>query len=192
MDYLPLSKVNTVVYCERRFYLEWVLGEVHKNHHLVEGHYLHELAYTEKGEVSGVVVWSDRLGLVGVIDRLEWRGSRLYLVEYKLGRAGEEAFPSDAVQLAAQVLCLEESRGLKADGAFVYYHKSHQRRPVELTEALFQEVEKAVGRMRRLLTLPQPPRVEVPRSKCEGCSVRPACQPELYRKGVVGWGSSTS
>jgi CRISPR-associated exonuclease Cas4 len=28
LEYLPLSKVNTVVYCARRFYLEYVLGEV--------------------------------------------------------------------------------------------------------------------------------------------------------------------
>lgn len=37
-------------------------------------------------------------------------------VEYKLGRAKEEAYLSDAVQLAAQALCLRESRGIKARG----------------------------------------------------------------------------
>ncbi len=41
LEYLPLSKVNTVVYCARRFYLEYVLGEVHTNHHLIGGQYLH-------------------------------------------------------------------------------------------------------------------------------------------------------
>lgn len=76
MEYLPLSKVNTVVYCPRRFYLEYVLGEAHANHHLIEGHYLHERAYTEPGEESGLWVWSDRLGLLGVVDRLEWRRGR--------------------------------------------------------------------------------------------------------------------
>lgn len=108
-------------------------------------------------------------------------------VEYKLGRAKEEAYLSDAVQLAAQALCLRESRGIKARRGFVYYHKSHTRREVVFTPELFRAVEAAVVRMRALLQSPRPPRVEVPPSKCEGCSVRGACQPELWRKGVAGW-----
>lgn len=183
MEYLPLSKVNTVVYCERRFYLEYVLGETYANQHVWEGHYLHRRAYEEPGEESGLWVWSDCLGLVGVIDRLEWRGGNPYLVEYKLGRAPKEVYPSDKVQLAAQALCLEESRGLKASRGFVYYHKSHARREVLFTPALFLEVERAVQKMRSLLTEPQPPPVRVKPSRCQGCSIRPACQPELWRKG---------
>ncbi len=187
MEYLPLSKVNTVVYCPRRFYLEYVLGEVHTNHHLIEGHYLHTRAYTEPGEESGLWVWSDRLGLLGVVDRLEWRRGEACPVEYKLGRAKEEAYLSDAVQLAAQALCLRESRGIEAQRGFVYYHKSHTRREVVFTPELFHAVEAAVARMRALLQSPRLPRVDVPPSKCEGCSVRGACQPELWRKGGVGW-----
>ena len=108
-------------------------------------------------------------------------------MEYKLGRAKEEAYLSDAVQLAAQALCLRESRGIKARRGFVYYHKSHTRREVVFTPELFRAVEAAVVRMRALLQSPRPPRVEVPPSKCEGCSVQGACQPELWRKGVAGW-----
>ncbi|WP_038069690.1 CRISPR-associated protein Cas4 [Thermus scotoductus] len=187
MDYLPLSKVNTVVYCERRFYLEVALGEVMENEHLVEGRYFHEQAYTERDEVTGLLVWSDRLGLIGVVDWLEWRSGKAFLVEYKLGQAAEEAFPSDSVQLATQALCLWESRGIRAEAGYVYYRKSHQRRRVDFSPELFQEGEEAVARMRALLALPKPPAVRVPPSKCQGCSVRAACQPELYRKGVVRW-----
>lgn len=183
MEYLPISKVNTLVYCPRRFYLEYVLGEVHANHHLIEGHYLHEAAYTEPDELSGVLVWSDRLGLVGVIDRLEYRKGRPVVVEYKVGKAKEEAHHSDAVQLAAQALALRESRGLLAEEGFVYYHKSHLRRHVAFTPPLFSAVSDAVAEMRRLLASPRPPGVEVPAAKCRGCSVREACQPELWRKG---------
>lgn len=188
MDYLPVSKVNTVVYCRRRFYLEYVLGEVHANHHVVEGHYLHERAYTEPDEVSGLWVWSDRLGLVGVVDRLEWRGGEVCPVEYKLGPAGEEAWISDAVQLTAQALCLQESRGIEASRGFVYYHKTRVRREVVFTPELTAQVEEAVAEMRRLLRKPMPPGVEVPQSKCEGCSVKAACQPELWRRRVMSWG----
>jgi CRISPR-associated exonuclease Cas4 len=187
LEYLPLSKVNTVVYCARRFYLEHVLGEVHTNHHLIGGQYLHERVHTEPGEQSGLWVWSDQLRLVGVVDRLEWRQGGATPVEYKLGRAKAEAYLSDSVQLAAQALCLWESRGIKAERGFVYYHKSHLRREVAFTPELFLAVEKAVSRMRSLLHNPRPPGVEVPPAKCEGCSVREACQPELWRKGVARW-----
>lgn len=77
-------------------------------------------------------------------------------VEYKLGRAKEEAYLSDAVQLAAQALCLRESRGIKARRGFVYYHKSHTRREVVFTPELFRAVEAAVVRMRALLQSPRP------------------------------------
>lgn len=181
MDYLPISKVNTVVYCSRRFYLEYVLGEVHRNHHIIEGSFLHSKAYTEPGERSGVWVWSDRLGLVGIIDRVEYQQSKTVLVEYKVGKAREQANHSDSVQLAAQALCLMESRGEHAEQGYVYYHGSRIRREVELGPELLAQAEEAVTEMRWLLKRPKPPGVSVPRSKCEGCSVQEACQPNLLR-----------
>lgn len=180
--YLPLSKVNTVVFCPRRFYLEYVLGELHVNHHIVEGHHLHTQAYTERGERSGVWVWSDRLGLVGVVDRIEYAGGEPVLVEYKKGRAFPQANDSDAVQLAAQALCLKESRGERARRGAVYYHASRTRREVELTPGLLGRAVEAVAYMRQLLRSPRPPGVAVPPSKCAGCSTREACQPELLRR----------
>lgn len=180
--YLPISKVNTVVFCPRRFYLEYVLGEVHRNHHVIEGHHLHARAYTEGGERSGVWVWSDRLGLVGVVDRIERAGGEPVLVEYKKGRAFLRANHSDAVQLGAQAICLEESRGERVRRGAIYYHASRTRLEVVFTPELLGQVEAAVAQMRRLLHSPRPPGVTVPHSKCAGCSTREACQPELVRR----------
>jgi len=180
--YLPVSKVNTVVFCPRRFYLEYVLGEIHRNHHVIEEHHLHTRAYTERGERSGVWVWSDRLGLVGVVDHIEYAAGKPVLVEYKKGRAFPQANDSDAVQLAAQALCLEESRGERARRGAVYYHASRSRREVELTPELLSRAEAAVAHMRQLLRSLRPPGVAVPPSKCAGCSTREACQPELLRR----------
>lgn len=185
MDYLPLSKINTVVYCPRRFHLEYVLGEAHENVHTIEGHYLHERIYSEPGEESGIWVWSDRLGLVGIIDQLQYRRGVPMIVEYKRGRARAEANLSDAVQLAAQALCLKESREIEAQAGYVYYHASRTRREVSFTPELFAQVEAAVLKMRVLLQSPKPPPVEVPKSKCAGCSVAAACQPELWRRRRV-------
>ena len=67
MDYLPISKINTIVFCPRRYFIEVVLNDQTKNHHLIEGDALHERAAREG---VGLRVWSDRLGLVGVVDQL--------------------------------------------------------------------------------------------------------------------------
>lgn len=181
MDYLPISKVNTVVYCPRRFWLEFVAGEVHSNVHTIEGHYLHAQAYTEPNEQSGLWVWSDSLGLVGIVDRLEYRPNQTLLGEYKRGKAKPQAHDSDAVQLAAYALALLESRQIKADGGFVYYHASRTRRQIELDAALLSQAQEAVKQMRALLYSRRPPPVTVPASKCLGCSVQEACQPKLLR-----------
>lgn len=182
-DYLPISKINTLVYCPRRFYLEFLLLETHQNEHVIEGQYLHERAYTEPGERSRVWVWSDRLRIVGIIDRLEYRAGQPVVVEYKLGRAREEAHESDAVQLAAQAVALAESHGIEAREGYIYYHGSRTRRPVEFTAELSTHVERAVAWMRDLSSMPRPPPVEVRPAKCRGCSVHEACQPELWRHG---------
>ena len=182
-EYLPISMVNTAAYCLRRFYLSYYLGEASENVHLIEGSFLHEAAYSEPDERSGVLVWSDRLGLVGVIDRLEVTDSGgTRVVEYKLGRAADEAFPSDAVQIAAQAVALAESRGTEASEAAVYYHKSHTRREVGLTDELFGELEMVLASMHGLLENPELPVVSVKPAKCKGCSLHEACQPELTRK----------
>jgi len=186
MDYLPISKINTVVFCPRRFYLEYILGEIHKNHHLIEGGNLHSRAYTERGEQSNLWVWSDRLRLVGIVDRLEYQQGQAVLVEYKKGKAFDQANHSDSVQLAAQALCLEESRGLRPVRGAVYYHASRTRREVVFTPDLRAEVEGSVGQMRGLLQAPRPPQVSAPKSKCAGCSVQEACQPELLRERGEG------
>ena len=182
-EYLPISMVNTAAYCLRRFYLSYYLGEASENVHLIEGSFLHESIYSEPDERSGVLVWSDRLELVGVIDRLEATASGgTRIVEYKLGRAAEEAFPSDAVQLAAQAMALAESRGTEANEAAVYYHKSHRRREVSLTEERFIEVERTLEDMQDVLNKRELPSVSVKPAKCRGCSLHDACQPELTRK----------
>ena len=78
-DYLPISMLNQLEYCERRFYLMQVLGEMDINAHVLEGTLRHEQAHTAGAEREGekvihrrVYVWSDELRLCRRSGRGEW------------------------------------------------------------------------------------------------------------------------
>jgi len=46
-DYLPLAYLNAWEYCPRRFYLEYVLGEMEENEHIILGQHLHQIIRAE-------------------------------------------------------------------------------------------------------------------------------------------------
>ena len=92
-EYLPLAFLNAWEYCPRRFYLEYVLGELLDNEHIILGRHLHrhidEVKTRQEGEITihqQQWVWSDRLGVKGIIDAVEERPEGQVPLEYKKGR----------------------------------------------------------------------------------------------------------
>ncbi|WP_247216932.1 hypothetical protein [Synechococcus sp. C9] len=74
-DYLPLAYLNAWEYCPRRFYFEYVLGEMADNEHLILGRHLHrhinESETVQEGDTlihKQQWVWSDRLLISGIIE----------------------------------------------------------------------------------------------------------------------------
>lgn len=176
--YLPISKINTVVFCPRRYYLEHVLGETKSNHHTAEGNALHERA---RREGEGIWVWSDRLGIVGVVDKLDCEAGQPVLTEFKRGWLGDHH--SDQVQLCALALCLEEMKGYEMAHGYIFYHRTRRKQQVAFTPELRSAVVAAVETMREVGGADIPPRVIDNRNKCRGCSVQEVCQPTLKRRG---------
>lgn len=77
-EYLPISMLNQLEYCERRFYLMHIIGEMEVNAHVLEGTFRHEKAHTagresEDGVITRrkVYVWSDELRIAGFADVVE-------------------------------------------------------------------------------------------------------------------------
>lgn len=77
-DYLPISFLNALVYCPRRFYYEYAWGEMLVNEHVLEGRVRHQVADaggTRTGETAltlrRVYVYSDRLRISGLLDVVE-------------------------------------------------------------------------------------------------------------------------
>jgi CRISPR-associated exonuclease Cas4 len=204
-DYLPISMLNQLEYCERRFYLMHFLGEMETNVHVLEGTLRHEQVHQAGMEAEGekiihrrVYVWSDRLRVSGFIDVVEEMAHtashavELIPVEYKKGKMGR--WLNDHIQLCAQAICLEERMNLTVPKGYVFYFGSRRREEVFFTPELRHRTEQAVVRARELLALPSmsnplpspsptagiaerlpPPLTKY--AKCRDCSLEPVCLP---------------
>ena len=71
---------------------------------------------------------SQRWRVHGIVDFVEEQTGVFVPVEYKKGRQGP--WESDAVQLCAAGLCLEEWLGREVPYGEIFYYASHHRRPV--------------------------------------------------------------
>ena len=191
-DWLPLSMLNQVAYCERRFYLMFVLGEMEYNAHVVEGQLrnanTHQAGRENQGEREvhrQVYVWSEALGLAGFADIVEEQAGRLYPVEYKKGVMGK--WISDHVQLCAQGMCLEErlGKGQAVEQGAIFYFGSRRREEVVFTPELRERTRAAVRRARQLVGegLPEPLVGSGAglHPKCRDCSLEPVCLPHEVR-----------
>jgi CRISPR-associated exonuclease Cas4 len=186
-DLVPLALLNQFVYCPRRAGLMAIDGVFAHNAYTLEGSFQHDRAH-DGGEVSAAGVrvaralplFNRRLGLVGKADIVEFRpsgdGEAPYPVEYKHG--ARHRWDNDDVQLCGQALCLEEMFGVSVPAGAVFHVASKRRREVLFDADLRKTTQEAVAGVRRLLSVGvPPPAVLCPR--CDGCSLRPACMPEV-------------
>ncbi len=184
LESVPLSALNALVYCPRRYYYEYVLGEMEVNAYVMGGRYAHQRV--DSGErtreedgmtLRRLYVWSDRLHIHGYTDVVEADAAgRLRPVEYKRGRMGD--WPGDQIQLCAQALCLEERTGQAIDSGDLYYIGSRQHRVVLLTADLRAATEETIAAafaLNRQSALPPPLRNA---RRCGPCSLRPFCLPD--------------
>jgi CRISPR-associated exonuclease Cas4 len=181
-DYLPISMLNQLAYCERRFWLMYVHGEMAINAPVLEGIQQHEKAHGGASEREGdtiihrrVYLWSDRLRISGFADVVEERAGELTPVEYKRGRKGR--WVNDQIQLCAQAMCLEERTQKSVARGAIFYWRSRRRVAVELTPALRTRTEETIDRAFRLLEIGQIPPPLDHRAKCHDCSLEEICMP---------------
>jgi len=195
---IPLSHLNAYAYCPRRFYYEFVLGEMVVNEHVLGGQQLHERVdlpgsstRDEKKQLRHIYVCAPKLGVVGYCDLIEMSeetntndlatlalAGKLYPVEYKKGKMGK--WISDHTQLCAQALALEEVLDIAAGSikhGYVYYFGSARRDEVALDEALRMQTMTASAEARQVGALNQPPPPLTNWRKCRDCSLEPICLP---------------
>jgi len=178
-----ISALNQYVFCPRRCALMHVEGIWSDNEHTTTGSLLHDHTdapgYETDGDVTllrALPLYSLRYGLVGRADIVEMCDGVPAPVEYKKGKRRQ--FENDDIQLCAQALCLEDMFGAAVTEGCIYHAASKRRRRVTFDEKLRRETLQTVEAVRRLLAEELvPPAVLKPR--CEGCSLRGVCLPEL-------------
>lgn len=183
LEPIPLSAFNHWVYCPRRCGLIHQEGEFTDNIHTMRGNAEHERVDRATHETlrSGarveyaLPVWSDRLGLIGKCDVVEfWPDGTVYPVEYKHGP--KRKWLNDDLQLATQAICLEDMLGCAVPTGAIFHVSSRRRRKVSITPALRQMVIETAEAIRAMLAsnnLPPP----VNDARCKECSMKEICQP---------------
>jgi len=182
-DYLPISYLNQLEYCPRRFWYMYVQGEMDVNAAVLEGTLRHERVDTP-GEGTGeqgqhvqrrLYVYSHRLRLAGFCDLVEEMDGQLMPVETKRGKLGK--WLNDHVQLCAQALCLEERTGLPVHEGVIFYWGSRRRVRVPIDAALRSHTETTIQRAFDLLAAGALPPPTTVRARCRDCSLEPICLP---------------
>jgi len=179
-----ISALNEYAYCPRRCAFKHVEGVFNPNEHTLSGTLDHEGADVPGYEMRGAVkvlralpLFSERLGLSGKADWVEIAEDESpYPVEMKHGR--RRAWDNDDIQLCAQALCLEEMLGRPCLNGAIYHSQSRRRREVVFDAELRGKTQDAVEAVRNLLLERRIPRAEYG-PRCEGCSLRETCLPEL-------------
>lgn len=189
-DFLPLSGIQHLVFCERQAALIHVERIFEENVFTSEGRVLHDSVDTPSGRLRDGVrvetdVWlrSERLGLVGRADRVEtWNdggATRVQPVESK--RAKRKSLRADCIQLCAQAMALEEMRDVAIETGELYYINSRRRLTVPLTGTLREATITAANRFHEIFrtAVVPPPRFD---ARCKSCSLKELCLPAVFEK----------
>ena len=205
---LMLSGIQHYMYCPRQWALIHIEQQWADNRLTAEGELLHKNvdnpAYRQKnGEtinLRAVHIASHTLGLYGISDAIELIPSetkenaithpryagywRPYPIEYKRGHRKPDE--RDEVQLAAQVICLEEMYEIHIPEAALFYNETRHRETVTIDERLRQLTYQLSEAMHKSFDSGITPKA-VEQRGCKNCSLLEICAPELTRKTCVSY-----
>lgn len=193
-DLLALSGLQHIAYCERQWALIHIEQTWTESGDTVRGEHFHQRVDTKGYSHSrgvraerSVRVLSYRLGLYGIADIVEYDAATktvLMPIEYKVGKPKIEDW--DRIQVAAQVMCLEEMEGVSIDEGALFYGATRRREAVPVTNELRERVKHLAFRMHELMLAGKTPS---PASsvKCRRCSLVNDCVPTSLRDAQAYW-----
>ena len=178
--------LHALAYCERLFYLEEVEEVRVADDRVFAGRTLHEQLADDAVERRTFEVESDALGIRGKVDAVRHREGGWVPIEHKRGRSrkgdgGAEAWETDALQVSAYGLLVEEATGSTVKEGRVRYHADRATVRVPLDAAARDAVAAAVQRARQLRDKTERPPIAENERLCTRCSLAPVCLPEEER-----------
>ena len=185
-EYIPISMLNALAYCPRRFGYEYVQAEMLINEFVAEGKILHTSVdnggktWIDDGvQERSLYVWSVPLGIAGIVDLLEQRDGVLRPIEYKRGKLGK--WRNDHAQLCAQALCLEQMFDRTIDEGYLFSWANRRRETVVFDVALREWTHEIIAEAKRICaSRVLPPPIDK-KAKCRDCSLQPLCLPDEVR-----------
>lgn len=198
-EFLQLSGIQHFAFCRRQWALAYIELQWQENVRTVEGRLLHENAHDagikeKRGDliiVRAMPVHSRELGISGECDVVEFHRSEEGIplsghagkyaavpVEYKRGRP--KTNDVDALQVAAQALCLEEMLCCDIPYGAIYYGETRHREKIEFTEELRRKVQDMFAEMHKYYRQGYTPKVKWSKS-CNACSLKDICLPVLNK-----------
>jgi len=203
-DYLMISGIQHFRFCRRQWALIHIEQQWAENVHTVTGELMHRKAhdpYLAESRKDVLVtralpVSSKTLGASGECDVVEFHRSedgiklhghrglyRIYPIEYKKGKP--KISEEDILQLAAQVICLEEMFSAVIPEAAIFYGETRRREIVEITDALRNTVRDMFREMHQYFDRHYTPKVRWSKA-CNACSLKDLCLPKLGKAMPVG------
>ena len=202
-EFLQLSGIQHFAFCRRQWALIHVEVQWAENVRTAEGRIMHERAHDagfdeKRGDIlitRAMPVCSRELGVSGECDVVEFHRSlegvpvfgmkEKYLpvpIEYKRGRPKEHN--ADALQLAAQAMCLEEMLCCDIPEGYLYYGETRHREKIIFDPELREDVKNMFAKMHQYYRRQYTPKVKITKS-CNACSLKDICLPVLNRNPSV-------
>jgi CRISPR-associated exonuclease Cas4 len=186
---ITINSLQHYMYCKRSWGLLIVEGLWSDNYKTVEGNIVHTLVdnpfFDEKRKnvkiVRSLPIYFDELGIHGVADYVEF-SDNITVIEYKNGKpniSNEINYP-DSIQLAAQMMCVDNMFDTKSNG-YVFYNTIGRRVPIINTDKLFFDVKNAVYEMKQLMSQKKVPQKPL-KQNCNNCSLNDLCMPRTTIK----------
>ncbi|NLJ97235.1 MAG: Dna2/Cas4 domain-containing protein [Clostridiales bacterium] len=188
------------MYCPRRWGLLEINDDWEENIYVIKANLMHkrvhsgEHDYSSKNKkvISSLSVYNDELDIYGVIDCVEFKRDKngryikdlndkfnITIVEYKPTKPKDKEFwPSDAIQVFAQKLCVDYV--FKCDSeACIYYGDVRRRSQLpfkECFEDYLNEIKGYLKNMRSYMAKNTIPQIRKGQ-RCSGCSLEYLCLP---------------
>src|SRR5256714_14269161 len=186
-EMIPISSLNALEYCPRKFYYQFVQGEMLVNEYVLEGTLAHQRVHQEGTHTTAeggmqttrLYLSSEALHLSGFADVIEEKAGVFFPVEYKLGHQG--TWLNDHIQLCAQALCLEERQPGKPliPYGYIFYIGSRRRVQVKFTPELRNKTRATITQALKVAALETPPPLAGKMAvRGSNCSLLPLCRPE--------------